>query len=96
MEILCLPIMNVGMSGVGPGRGPVQLTIAYVATQFVFKFKLPSTKTVTINWGDGSTEAVVGQDAVLITKTSAYASAGTFSFYLTGDVTELTYIDIGR
>ena len=82
------------MSGVGPGRGPVQLTIAFVATQFDFKFKLPSTKSVTINWGDGTTEVVVGTDAALITKTSSYAGAGTFSFYITGDVTELTYIDI--
>ena len=94
MEILCLPIMNVGMSGVGPGRGPVVLDIAYTATQFVFKFKLPSTKSVTLNWGDGTTEVVVGTDAALITKTSAYSGAGTYTFYLTGDVTELTYIDI--
>ena len=77
-------------------HGPVQLTIAYVATQFVFKFKLPSTKSVTLNWGDGTTEDVTGQDAVIITKTSAYSGAGTYSFYLSADVTDLAYIDISN
>jgi hypothetical protein len=74
--------------------GPVQLTVTFAATQFNFKFKLPSTKSITIFWGDGTSEAVVGTDAVLITKTSSYSTAGTYSFYVTGDATELTYIDI--
>ena len=93
MDILCLPIMNVGMSG-GRERSPVTLTIDYTGTQFVFKFKLPSTKSVTINWGDGSTEVVVGTDTALITKTSSYSDVRNYTFYLTGDVTEITYIDI--
>lgn len=76
------------------GGGIVSLTIDYTATQFVFKFKLPSTKSITIHWGDGTTENVVGQDLTLITKTSAYSGAGTYYFYLSGDVEELTYIDI--
>lgn len=93
MGMICLPILNVGMTGRGESR-IVALTIAYTSTQFTFKFKLPSTKSVTIHWGDGNTEAVVGQDSTLITKTSAYSGAGTYYFYLTGDVTEITYIDI--
>ena len=36
------------------------LAVAYTSTQFGFDFKLPSTKTVTINWGDGNTTEWVG------------------------------------
>jgi hypothetical protein len=100
--------MPIGISGVGaispkiwgPGGAgaflsPITLEINYTTTQFVFKFKLPSANTVTLNWGDGTTEDVTGQDSTLITKTSAYSGAGTYTFSVGGDVTEITYIDIG-
>lgn len=74
---------------------PVELIVDYTTTQFVFKFKAPSTATVKINWGDGTSEEVVGQDAVIITKTSSYPMAGTYYFSVTGDVTDLTWIDVG-
>jgi hypothetical protein len=73
----------------------IALTIDYTATQFDFKFKLPSTKTIKIYWGDGTSEEVVGQDSTLITKTSSYSSAGEYKFWVSGDDTDITYIDIG-
>lgn len=72
----------------------VKLTIAYTVTQFVFKFKLPSTQSIIIHWGDGNSEEVTGQDSTIVTKTSAYASPGTYQFYVTGDYLGLTHIDI--
>ena len=78
----------------GWGDAIIALTVDYPATQLTFKFKLPSTKTVTLNWGNGSTEDVIGQDAVLITKISLYTEPGLFKFWVSGDVEELTYIDI--
>jgi len=78
----------------GWGDAIIALTVDYPATQLTFKFKLPSTKTVTLNWGNGSTEDVIGQDAVLITKISLYTEPGLFNFWVSGDVEELTYIDI--
>jgi len=70
----------------------IALTIDYTATQFDFKFKLPSTKSVILHWGDGMSEEVVGEDGTEITKTSSYAGAGEYRFWLSGDVTEITYI----
>jgi len=70
----------------------VALIIDYTATQFDFKFKLPSTKTVTLHWGDGTSEEVVGQDAVEISKTSSYSGAGSYKFWISGDDTDITYI----
>jgi len=72
----------------------IALTVDYPATQLTFKFKLPSTKTVTLYWGNGESEAVIGQDAVEITKISLYTEPGLFKFWVSGDVTDLTHIDI--
>jgi len=74
--------------------GPVQMAVDYTTEQLSFKFKLPSTSTITINWGDGTTEDVVGQDDVIITKTSSYSSAGIYNFYVTRAVHDLTYIKV--
>ena len=73
---------------------PVQLSIAFVATQFNFYWKAPSGSTLVFHWGDGTTSSVAGQDAAEVTTTSSYAGAGTYSFYITGDVLDLTYINI--
>jgi len=78
------------------GGNSLVLDIAYTSTQFDFEFKLPSTKSVTLNWGDGTSEEVTGQDSTLISKTSNYSGAGTYSFYVTGDVFDLTWIDINN
>lgn len=86
--------IGIGMHFNRSGVSPVTLTIDFVATQLDFKFKLPSTKTVKLIWGDGTSEDVVGQDSTLITKTSAYAGAGTYKFSVTGDVLEITSIDV--
>jgi len=72
----------------------IALEVDYPATQLTFKFKLPSTKTVTLYWGNGESEAVIGQDAVEITKISLYTEPGLFKFWVGGDVTDLTHIDI--
>lgn len=85
---------SLEIQGTGEFSSQIQLTVEFVATQFDFKFKLPSTKSVTLHWGDGSSDEVVGQDAVLITETSSYSGAATYTFSVTGDVTELTWIQI--
>src|SRR6056297_933347 len=72
----------------------VALEIDYTATQFDFKWKAPATSTIKFHWGDGTTTEVAGQDATLITTTSSYSGAGTYKFYLSGDVEDLTWIDI--
>jgi len=72
----------------------IALEVTYTAAQFVFKFKLPSTKTVTLHWGDGTSEDVVGQDAVEISKTSSYSGADTYKFWVSGDDTDITYIKL--
>jgi len=87
---------NLSLREVKVPNGPVQLLVDYTSTQFVFKFKLPSTSTVLLLWGDGTYEEVVGQDATLITKTSVYAAPGSYPFWIEGDVLDLTYIDIGN
>lgn len=73
---------------------PVHLIIDYTATQFVFKCKAPSGKTIILHEGDGTTQTINGADGSLITKTTSYVGAGTRDCWLTGDVTDLTYIDI--
>jgi len=80
--------------GSGWSSAIVALIIDYTATQFDFKFKLPSTKTVTLHWGDGTSEEVVGQDAVEISKTSSYSGAGSYKFWISGDDTDITYIKL--
>lgn len=72
------------------------LTIEFTDTQFTFKFKLPSTKTITLVWGDGDTEDVVGQDETIIEKESNYTDVGTYRFGITGDYEWITYIDISN
>ncbi len=79
--------------GSGP-NGPVQLTIAYTATQFVFKWKAPAGSFLTFHNGNGTTSTVEGGDDALKTHTTDYSGADTFNFWITGDVTDLTWIDI--
>lgn len=76
--------------------GPVQLVIDWVEEQqsFNFKWKAPSTSTLVFNWGDGSTSEVVGQDAVEVTTSKIYGGTAEYNFWITGDVLDLTYIDI--
>ena len=89
-NVISIPF-NPQISG---GGSAVSLVIDYTATQFDFKWKAPSGSTVIFHWGDGTTDEVSGNDSTLVTTTSSYAGAGTYSFYLTGDVIDLTYIDI--
>ena len=73
---------------------PVQLTIVYTATQFDFKWKAPNTSTLVFNWGDDTTSEVSGNDDTVVTTTSSYSGADTYEFSITGDVLDLTYIDV--
>ena len=78
----------------GGPRGPVQLTIVYDgANQFDFKWKAPSGSFLIFH-EEGATTKTEGADAVLKTHTTSFITAGTYSFWITGDVTDLTYIDI--
>jgi hypothetical protein len=69
------------------------LTADYTATQINLIFRLPSGQSVTVNWGDGNTSVVNGNDAVDVSVTSNYSSAGSYSITLTGDHLDLTKID---
>ncbi|KKM02013.1 hypothetical protein LCGC14_1788730, partial [marine sediment metagenome] len=63
---------------IGGPSGPVQLTIAYVATQFIFKWKAPAGSFLTFHNGNGTTSTVEGGDAVLKTHTTDYSGAGSY------------------
>jgi len=71
-----------------------ELTAAYTTTQVTMKLKLPVGSSVTIYWGDGSTTDVDGLDSTLITSQSSYSGAGSYDFYLSGDVHDVTYYEI--
>jgi len=86
-------ILKNHISGAG-AQSPVKLVITYAATQFDFKWKAPVGSTLTFNWGDGTTSDVSGNDATLVTTTSSYSGTGTYNFSITGDVLDLTWIDI--
>ena len=76
-------------------RSPITLKVEYDGvTQFNFKFKAPSTSTLNIYDGDGTMTPVAGQDDVLVTHTTIYATVGTYYFYVEGDYVDLTSIDI--
>lgn len=86
---------SIDIQGTGAvTESPVILSISYTSTQFVFKWKAPSTKTLTFVWGDGTTSEVSGNDETIVTTTSNYSTPGTYTFSISGDVTELTYMDI--
>ncbi len=72
----------------------VNLSIAFVATQFVFKWMAPAGNDISFHEGDGTTQTVSGADGSLRTTTTSYSGAGTFDVWLTGDWSALTYIDI--
>ena len=72
----------------------VVLSIAFTATQFVFKWKAPAGNDVTFHEGEGTTQTVSGADASLRTTTFSHSGAGTYDVWLSGDDADLTYIDI--
>jgi hypothetical protein len=73
-------------------QSPIMFTVNYTDTQFDFKFKLPSTKTLIIHDGDGTITQVAGQDDTLVTHTTSYAAPGTYYFYIDGDYLDITRI----
>jgi len=74
---------------------PVVLTIDFDGTtQFVFEFKAPATSTLVFNYSDGTKVEVAGNDTTEVTHTSTLTTAGTYQFWITGDVLDLTYIKV--
>ena len=59
--------------------------------QLAFRLKLPSTGSVTIDWGDGTPEVVPGQDDTMITPTSTYSTPGQYYVSISGDVETFTW-----
>jgi len=62
--------------------------------QCTIKFKLPYDKNITLDWGDGNTEIIWGEDDVLITKTSAYVGVASYDIVMSYGEIYLTYIDV--
>jgi len=74
---------------------PVQFKVEYDGTnQFSLKFKAPITSTLEIHDGDGTVTDVAGNDGTEVVHTTTYATAGTYFFYVLGDVLDLTALTI--
>jgi len=73
-------------------RPPIVLKVEYTDTQFAFKFKAPATSTLDIYDGDGPMTQVAGQDDATVTHTTSYSAAGTYYFYVEGDLEYITGI----
>ena len=83
----------------GDDWSPITLFVEFNGTdQFNFKFKAPADSAdpsvLIIHDGDGTITEVDGDDATTVTHTTSYSEAGTYYFYVEGDVLDLTYIDI--
>jgi len=84
-----------GWGQMGTPFSPIRLFVEYDGvTQFDFKFKAPATSTLTFVDGDGTTTDVAGNDATEVTHSTTYAAAGTYFFYVVGDVYDLTYVSL--
>jgi len=78
-------------------RSPITLKFVYAGvTQYNFKFKAPSTSTLNIYDGDGTMTEVAGNNVSLVTHTTSYVAAGTYYFYVEGDIADITDIRVGN
>jgi len=75
-------------------QSPIMFTVNYTDTQFQFKFKLPSTKRIIVNEGDGTFTTIVGQDDTYIIHETTYTEEGEYQFIVDGDYANLTNISI--
>jgi len=74
---------------------PIRIFVPYDGvTQFTFKFQAPITSTLDIYDGDGTMTQVAGNDLTDVTHTTTYATAGTYFFYVLGDVLDIAYLNI--
>ena len=72
----------------------LEMSYVFVAAQCTIKFKLPFGKQITLDWGDGNSEIIWGEEDVLISRTSAYIVPDTYDVVLKHGLTYLTLIDI--
>ena len=88
---------NYGWHQQGALWSPITLFVEFNGTdQFDFKFKAPADSadpsTLIIHDGDGTITEVDGNDATEVTHTTNYSEAGTYYFYVLGDVLDITYV----
>lgn len=86
---------NYGWHQQGADWSPITLFVEFNGTdQFNFKFKAPADSadpsTLIIHDGDGTITEVDGNDDTVVTHTTDYSEAGTYYFYVLGDVLDLT------
>lgn len=71
------------------------ITFSITNVQIVtFQLKLPSTKSLTIDWGNGDSETFAGQDGTEITKTKNYGSSQTLDITIKGSYKEITLFKV--
>lgn len=86
---------QVGWHRQGDPYSPITLFVDFDGvTQLTFRWRAPSTSTITIHWGDGTESELSGQDGTIVDSLSTYAEAGKYYFYLSGDIIDITYFDV--
>ena len=86
---------DFGWVRIGATEAPFHFFFEYDGTnQFEMLWKAPSTSTITWDWGDNTSDDIAGNDATYVTTNSAYTSPGTYYVQLTGDVLDLTNINL--
>jgi peptidoglycan/xylan/chitin deacetylase (PgdA/CDA1 family) len=70
------------------------IVIKYIATQFVFKFKMSSAFEITIVDGDGTITSYDGLDSTQITHTTAYSTPGSYTFQITKNFERISFLDL--
>jgi len=80
----------------GGRKSPIQLFVKYTDTQFAFRFMAPIGKTLDIYDGDGTMTQKAGNDSTPVTHNTTYAEAGTYTFYVLGDVLDITWIRLNN
>ncbi len=63
-------------------------------TTVTFQLKLPSTKSLKIDWGNGTDETFAGQDGAEITKTKNYGAPQTLTITFSADYKEVTWFKV--
>jgi hypothetical protein len=69
-------------------------TYIYSGAQKSVRFKLPTGKSITINWGDGNNDTINGNGATYVSAGSSYAENGNYNISISGDLFYLTALDI--
>ncbi len=86
--------LNIEEADIYTNGVPMELAYAFVAAQCTIQFKLPFGKQATLDWGDGNSEIVWGEDDVIISRTSVYTVPGDYDVVLEDGTINITYFDI--